>query len=279
MSLPKRAIYMALGAVLALGLAFGIYNTYAQSDGSTDSTTPNSGSSVPLPFLPGAGRAQRGDFDGPERGVAPDSSALADALGITTDELQTAMDTARSAALDQAVADGLLTQEQADAIRANGFGRGPGFGIGGADFDALLADALGISVEDLQAAQQKVYSDRLAQMVADGVLTQEQADLMQAYQTVEGYVDYAAIQESVQGFYQAAIDKALADGVITQAQADQMSSNLSNMGGFGPHGFGMPFGPGFEHGRGGRGHHDGGWGGPFQAPSTTPDTNTSDSNA
>lgn len=278
MSLPKRAIYMALGAVLALGLAFGIYSTYAQSDDSTDSTTPDSGSSVPLPFLPGGGRVERGGSGEIVRGLGTDSSALAEALGITADELQTAIEAAQSAALDQAVADGLLTQEQADAIRSNGFGRGHGFGIGGADFDALLAEALGISTEDLQAAQQKVYSDRLAQMVTDGVLTQEQADLMQAYKAVEGYVDYAAIQESVQGFYQAAIDKALADGVITQAQADQMSSNLSTLGGFGPHGFGMPFGPGPE--RGGRGHHGGGWGGSFHsAPSTTPDTNTSDSNA
>lgn len=289
MSLQKRAIYMVIGAFLALGLAFGIYAASAQTGDSTESTTPSTGSDAsgsPLTPWFGPGRPERGErrgFEAAGPGAGLDNEALAAALGITVDELQTAHDKARSAGLDQAVADGRLTQEQADAIRSGSLGSGRGhdfmgWAMEGVDAEALLADALGISTDELQAARDKVFSDRLAQMVTDGNLTQEQADLMQAYKSVAGNIDYTALNASVQSFYQAAVDKALAEGVITQTQADQILSDLSSRPVMGPHGFGMPFGPG-RGGPGGR-HGFGGRGGFFAPAPQMPDTQpSSDPNA
>ena len=58
---------------------------------------------------------------------------LATTMGITTDQLNSADQTATSAALKQAVEQGLITQAQADAILKNGLSMGfGGFkGMGG----------------------------------------------------------------------------------------------------------------------------------------------------
>lgn len=87
---------------------------------------------------------------------AQNDSYLADALGVTVDELTSAYSAARLAAIDQAVADGLLTQEQADSLN-NGTGRPDGRGLGPIgqskdEQDALVAEQLGITVDALQAA-------------------------------------------------------------------------------------------------------------------------------
>ena len=84
---------------------------------------------------------------------------LAAALGVTTDELTAAYEKANQAALEKAVADGLITQAQADELQQNGQsfpfgGRWSGWlSQKGIDYEALLADALGISVDELQAAR------------------------------------------------------------------------------------------------------------------------------
>lgn len=263
MSLMKRLTYVALGAIASLALIFGIYSASAQtdsdseSDSSSDTVVPESGFGL---------FGGRGGWLGKDAG----DSTLADALGITTDELQVAVESAYSAALEQAIAEGLLTEEEAEALQNSPrFHHGFEFLGSEIDFDALLAEALGISVEELEAAQETAFAARLAAMVEAGYLTEEQAALMQAYRSVEGYLDYDALNESVQSFYQAAVEQALAEGVITQEQADQMLENLPSFGlrGFGPRGgFGHPFG-----GRGG-GHH-GGFRGFFQPSTpTTPTT-------
>jgi hypothetical protein len=152
----------------------------------------------------------------------------------------------------------------------------PGGGHGRPEFSAkgdnqeALAAALGITVEELQAAQAQVKADELAAMVTAGYLTQEQADLMLAKQAVQSYVDQDALQTAVQTVYETAVADALAAGDITQAQADALLSSLSEgLGGLG--GFG---GPGF----GGGGHHGHGGPGGFapeteELPSTSVDPN------
>lgn len=176
------------------------------------------------------------------------------------------------------------------------------------DYEALLADALGISVEELQAARQQAYSAALDQAVENGDLTADEAELMRAQEALKGYLDQEAIQAqalgitveelqaardagtpmsdlldqqgltsaeyrtALQAAYEAAIQQAVSDGVITQAQADLILD-----GGFGMRGLpGMePFGRGGgPEGHGGRG----GRGGPgmFGQPddSTNPNTTT-----
>lgn len=155
-------------------------------------------------------------------------------------------------------------------------------GSGGADEEAL-AEALGISVEELQAARDKLMADRLAQAVEDGILTQEQVDSMQAMQAVKEYIDRQAIlaealdmtveeleaaredgslsdilanitpadlQAQMQAAMQTAVQQAVAGGAITQAQADLILEQLANgtgmMGKSGGHGGSRGFGGGFR---------------------------------
>jgi hypothetical protein len=276
---------MIVGALVALVLVFGAFATFAQTGDDEATATPEAqsdetqsnetesdeaqsdgDSSSQTPDLPGFGWGRHGP--GRHAG-AVSGQELADALGITLEELQAAVEEARTAAIDQAVADGLLTQEQADELLANGFGgRHWHFGY---NQDTFLADALGISVEELQAARLEVYEAQLAEMVAAGVITQEQADLALAQKAVQGYIDTEALQATLQAAYEEAIAQALADGVITQEQADQLLSNQA----FGAGGF-----PGFGGGFGG--HHGFGRGGPggfrwfFPAPDADGASDTSD---
>jgi hypothetical protein len=200
------------------------------------------------------------------------SEDLAAALGITVDELSSAYQTATNAALDQAVQAGLITQAQADQIRERGstFPLGNRWGSwlsqNGIDYDALLADALGISVEDLRAAYVEAYNTRVDQAVADGRLTQEQGDLMKGQNAL---YSNEAFRSSMQSAFEAVVQQAVADGVITQTQADQILSNSSGMNFFGPKGFDGPGGFG-RHGRPG-GDLPGSPSAPT-APSTTPST-------
>ncbi len=146
---------------------------------------------------------------------------LADALGITVDELQAAQEKARSAAVQQAVDEGLMTQEQADLMVAGSKLRSY------IDREALTAKALGISVEELQAARDA--GKPLA------VIIYEQG------------LDLATLRANMQSAFQEAIQQAVADGVITQEQVDQLTNRTK--AGFGPGGF---------HGRGGFGGPRGG---------------------
>ncbi|MBE2200280.1 MAG: hypothetical protein IAE79_16820 [Anaerolinea sp.] len=263
MMMQKKLIYMLLGGFLALALTFGAFATFAQTDDDTDgaATTPGFGRS-------GGRGVMSGMAD-----VNKDGELLAEALGITVAELQAAQEAARAVAIAQAVTDGLLTQEQADELLSGSMGRHRG--LPGGRFNnghTFLAEALGITTEELEAAQAEAFTARLALLVEAGDITQEQADQMQAYKNVQGYVDYDALNDSVRSYFEAAITQALADGVITRAQADEMLNNLTNMN---MRGFG---GPGF--GGRGRGHHGGhGAGGFAPMPQTPADTTIESSGA
>jgi hypothetical protein len=214
--------------------------------------------------------------------MGQEDTFLAEALGISVDELQAARTAAYEAAIDQALADGLITQAQADALKSGtGLGRGlHGFVFGpdsSLDQESLLADALGITVEQLSAAREQAQSARLAQAVADGVITQEEADQMAARQALQAYIDPQTIMvdalgistETLQTYqddgltlseilaqtgqtaseyvaarqaaYETYVQKAVSDGVITQAQADQAILDGAR-GPFGGHGKGGGFG-------------------------------------
>jgi hypothetical protein len=180
----------------------------------------------------------------PERDKIGSDTYLAEALGITTDQLSAAKETARLAAIQQALDNGLITQAQADALknneRAGGRG-GLGFYVKDSDIDedALLAKALNITVEQLDQARQKAEDLRLAAAVADGKMTQEQADLMKAKSALQTYL-------AEKNVYANAVAQAVKDGVITQAQADAILAQSHGKDGFGSGGLG-DFG-----GRGGR---------------------------
>lgn len=157
---------------------------------------------------------------------------LAKALGITVEELQAARDQAFRESIADAVAEGLMTQEQADLMLAMQALKGT------IDRQALLAEALGMTVDELEAA------------LSGG---QSLSDLM-----AEQGISASELQTKMQAAYEAAVQQAVADGVITQEQADAILSG-GGMNFFGGHGHG---------GRHGRGGYHGGLPG-RQAPDTT----------
>lgn len=220
-----------------------------------------------------------------------DQSFLAEALGISLDELNTARQAAWEKGLAELVDAGEITQAQADRLKEFGVGKlGFAARLGGwmlpevsLDYDALLAEELGISVDDLNAARDKAKDLALQAAVDSGKITQEQAEMIKAREALQPYLDRETLtakalgmsveelqaareagtslqdlladkglnaidfQKALLDAYQAAIDQAVQDGVITQAQADE----LLNQKAFG---FRMPGKPGMD-GRmpGGRG--------------------------
>ena len=185
---------------------------------------------------------------------------LADALGITVDELSAARQAAKDTALVQAVEQGLITHAQADQLKESGFafpfaGRWGGWlSQNGIDWDVLLADALGISVDELQAAYQQAHNARIDQAVANGAITEEQGELMKGRYALFSNDNFRSTMRSA---FESAVEQAVTEGVITRAQADLILERLNDAG-FG----GWPGQGGFE---GGRGKH-GGEGGFFFNP-------------
>jgi hypothetical protein len=238
MSILKRVIYMGLGAMLALAVAIGGIAVFAQEEDPETVTPEAEAESGALPWSRGF-HVEVKSFRG------QDEELLAEALGITVAELEAAQEEARLAAIDQALAEGSITAEQAEQLRESSgpFGRrGPHLGAS----SELLAEALGISVEELQAAQAEGRAARLAELVEAGIITQEAADLMAAREAVQSYVDQNAITAALQNAYEEAVAAALAGGAITQAQADQLLEEMPTFS-FGFRGF-FGGGPGRHHG-------------------------------
>jgi lambda repressor-like predicted transcriptional regulator len=248
-------------------------------------------------FMPGP---PAGDFEqfggpmgrgGPFGGAINPQQLLADALGITTEELQAAHEQAFINGIKQAVDKGLITQDEADQILL-GEGRPSPETMqalhGAIDREALVADALGITTDELRAAHEKAMEAGLQQALDEGLITQEQADQMRAHMALRDYLDRdviiakalgitaeelqaaraegktlvelvnelgldaATVRTAMRTARQEAIQQAVADGVITQEQADEINSHP------GPHG---PGGPGGRGGFGGGPHGPGGPGG------------------
>ncbi len=143
-------------------------------------------------------------------------SKVAAKLGIGEDKLKTAVDEAYSETIDEQVAAGQLTQDQADRLKARGFELAPMFAprggrVGGAHLMESAATVLGISADDLMTqlrdgksladvagaqgiSVDKLKTDLLAQvkteldtLVSDGKITQSQAD--DVYSRTESNID------------------------------------------------------------------------------------------
>jgi len=260
-------------AVLASVFAFGFTSNAWAQDTAPDAKAPD--------FF--GHRCGRG-FPGAPAGRADQSEYLLEALGISADELQAAVEEAGAAALENAIAEGKLTQEQGDALLARGLngrfgmlGGRMGF-ANGFEHLTFLADALDISVEELQSAFEDAQAAGISAAVENGKLTQEQADMMSAMQALKEFVDPQALFEDVTGMsteqfhearqaaFQEAVQSAVEAGVITQEQADQILEGPVGLQGEAP----------FFRGRGGHGGMpppDGMQGMPrFRPPSSTDNT-------
>jgi hypothetical protein len=157
----------------------------------------------------------------------------------------------------------------------------PGFGVS-FDYDAFIAEELGVSVEKLQAARQAAHEAALEQAVSEGVITAEQAELIKAVHALRQYIDHQEIlsqalgidtaeleaareegkslpyllgelgidpedlRADLQAAYEAAIQQAVDDGIITSSQAEKLQENGLKSRGFGKRGFGFPESGGFQ---------------------------------
>ena len=282
---------IATGAVMVLVLALGVTAVFAQTgDGDV---APDTGSQTLPPLQPEGQRGIRGSNGmpgqfGPPEGLTAKDELLADALNIDLETLEAAQESARATAIEQALAEGLITEEQAEMLLESphgfGFHRGRGSrGFGESiDHEANLAEALNISIEELQDARQAAHEAALAELVDAGYLTEEQVDLMAAQQALKEAIDREAllaevldvsvteleaartdresmaalIEESgltraeltgaMQAAHEAAVEQAIEDGVITSEQYEALQSA-------GPAGRGFGGGHGCGgHGRGGQ---------------------------
>lgn len=150
------------------------------------------------------------------------------------------------------------------------------------DYDAFIAEELGVSVEELQAARQAAHEAALEQAVSEGVITAEQAELIKAGQALRQYIDHQEIlsqalgidtadleaaredgkslpyllgelgidpedlRADLQSAYEAAVQQAVDDGIITSSQAEQLQEYGLKSRGFGKRGFGFPGSGGFQ---------------------------------
>ena len=137
---------------------------------------------------------------------------LAANLGLDQDQVTAALDTTKQQMLDEAVQQGKITQEQADKMAARKDGGFCGFGfnegkmghkdrLGGRSLDGMasilgitsdelktelesgkkMQDILtehGLTMEEFSQKMQEQREQQIAQDVADGKITQEQADKM-----------------------------------------------------------------------------------------------------
>jgi polyhydroxyalkanoate synthesis regulator phasin len=145
---------------------------------------------------------------------------LAEELGISVDQLNTALDNTQYALIDEAVADGKLTQEEADRLKErvaeghnllpfHGFHHGPGHGLR-LKVGLIEATAEVLGVDESVVTEGLRNGDTLAEIAnANGMETD-------AFK--------AALLANVKG----KLDEKVADGDITQEQADNIYERLSN---------------------------------------------------
>lgn len=163
---------------------------------------------------------------------------LAAALGISVEELTAAREKAFTSAVDTALEAEYITASQAETLKAGD----PIFRtlyryLGEterAEFDqeVYLAEALGISETELEAAYDAVRQARIDELVAEGTITQDEADLRAAYQALRESTTFA---ENMKQAMIEAINAEVEAGTLTQAQADLLIANLNEL----PMGLGM----------------------------------------
>jgi len=162
-----------------------------------------------------------------------EQAVLADAakrLDVTPDKLRDALAAAQDAQLDQAVKDKLLTQEQADAIKAKRKASGSVLGgpLGGPRFHgkphlfggrghhgarAVKHDLLGAVAEALGTTRAKLFEQlRAGKSIADVAKAQRKS--------------LDSVRSAVKAATKTRLDKAVKDGDMTRKQADKIAEHL-----------------------------------------------------
>lgn len=271
----KKWFMIATGLLVAVGLIGGISTLSYFQPASAQGTGLIADDGANRQGPPGPGMDDRQDVS---------EQYLAQALGITEEQLQTVQTNAFKAVVQEALDQGLITQAQADQLSQSepGGGRGVVRFLGpdsGIDMEALLAKELGITVDELKVAREEAAKLALQQRVADGDMTQEQADMALAQNALRDYLNPntllaaslgittdelqayrddgktmadiltdlgltpAAVLNAQTDALLVAVQQAVTDDVITQAQADAFLLSRIDGAGFGRPGGRMGGGP------------------------------------
>ena len=208
-----KVILLGIASLVLAGTAFGI--VAAQDSGETPSATDTPAAT------PSDEDSDATPSDAPKDALHDDYlSTLAENLGISQDELEAALKQTALDMVDQAVANGNLTEEQAAEIRDRiesgeappfffGFGRGfhHGFehGVGaGAKLDEI-AGFLGVEVADITSALQD---------------NQSLAQIAEANGKTAGELAAFLLEQVTQK-----VNDAVANGDMTQERADEILAN------------------------------------------------------
>ena len=157
---------------------------------------------------------------------------LAEALGITAEELDAAQEEAFLSAIDTALKAEYITDSQAESLKAGNGGFRSLFRYLSenerSEFDqaAYLAEALGISGEELEAAYDAIRQARIDELIADGIITQDQADLRVAFLALR---ESTTFQANMKQAMTDAINSEVEAGTLTQAQADLLIASLEDL--------------------------------------------------
>lgn len=152
--------------------------------------------------------------------------ALAEALGITVEKLEAAIEVAREAAIEDGIAGGRMLGERFTEGEEPPYPPGRGQVRGamfGGPMNEYLADALGISLDKLEAAQEQARETMLADAIEAGKIDPEHLERMELMEALRPY-----LIESMQGAFQDALKAAVADGAISQAEADQLAESFAS---------------------------------------------------
>ncbi len=210
-------------AALAGGLALGLVLGPAVADNASAQTASPSASAT-------ASASASADASMAASTVSPMDTLrslfldnVAEALSIDRTALDCAITTAASSTTDEAVANGTLTQEQADALEARIQSGNFGFGgRGGHGGFGVRVDGVKDAIVTAAAQTLNLTEDELQTQLRSG---QTLAQIAQAQGTTEqAVIDAALAAAKIQ------LDEAVAAGTVTQAQADAAYAQLQERG-------------------------------------------------
>jgi hypothetical protein len=220
----KLLITLVAGMMLISAIFFGgftVRTVYAQDVTPTTESDPQNNPAPVRPF----GYANRWVES------AGDDFSLADALGLSVEEVQKARQEAFDSAVELAISNELITAAQAEMLkeRTPNMGWGMLYNLVGQenadliDADSLFAEALNISLEALQEAWQQNLQDKLQNAVETGRLTQAEADAILARRALIGDENF---QNQLRLGFQAAIQTAVENGKLTEAQGQALQNEM-----------------------------------------------------
>jgi hypothetical protein len=155
--------------------------------------------------------------DQPFRWVERLREAIAEALGITVEEYEGAVDTAKERVLEESVEEGWLTEEQAERVGQR-LDAGPGkwrFAVPHLWSGPVRTE---LSLEGMAAEQLGLALDELRDALQDGKTIAELAE--------EGGVEPQAIVDAYVKSIGAELEQAVADEQITQMRADAILERI-----------------------------------------------------